>query len=242
MPYEPRTPESETDKAGPTARDRRRGYVLAALRDVPEAPPGSKMIYGGGHMIVAHYIEEATRTPFETLMQEQVFRPLGLSSARYGSLASAVGADGPWDHAMENGQPKAVEPTCGQQLQARSPAGRNLCMSMADLGRFVAVHLAGARERSNFLKPQTFTFLQNNRPPLNVSPGWPVGGGDWARGKLLWHSGSTGKNMALCHIAPEEDFAICVATNIGFDGAHGRMDELTQMVARMIQAGKFGTR
>jgi hypothetical protein len=115
-------------------------------------------------------------------------------------------------------------------------------MSMADMARFSAAHLAGARGRSSFLKPATFAFLHNPLPPLNVGTSWALGSASWARGRLLWHSGSTGRNYALCHIAPEEEFAICVAANIAFDGAHQRLDELTQWIARQIQAGRFGAR
>lgn len=242
MPFQPRTPEAETDRAGPTARERRRGYVAAALRDPPEAPPGTKSIYGGGHIIAAHYLEEAMGEPFEDLAREQVFRPLGLSSARFGSPATPGTLDAPWEHVMEGGRPKALEPQRDQFVQARSAAGRNLVMSIGDLGRFSAAHLAGARGRGGFLKPASFAFLQSPYPPLNVGMGWALGQVGWARGRVLWHSGSTGRNFALVHLLPEEGFAICVATNIAFDGLHQRLDELTQALARHVQAGRFGPR
>jgi CubicO group peptidase (beta-lactamase class C family) len=242
MPYQPRTPESVTDKLGPFAPDKRRGYVVAALRDPPEAPPGTKFIYGGGHVIVAHYAEVLMGEPYEELMREHVFRPLSMSTARFGSPASPNSTDSPWEHVMVGGKPKPIAPEPDQFIQARAPVGRNLCMSMADMGRFAAVHLAGARGRSTFLKPETFAYLHAPLPPLNVGVSWSLGQGAWARGKLLWHSGSTGRNHSLCHVVPAEDFAVCVATNISFDGMHRRLDELTQMIARFVQAGRFGPR
>lgn len=242
MPFAPSAPEAETDRQGPSARDRRRGYVIAALRDPPLAPPGAKSIYGGGHIIAAHYLEEAMGEPFEDLAREQVFRPLGLATARFGSPASPGSLDGPWEHVMEGGRPKPVEPTHDQLVQARSAAGRNLVMSMGDLGRFAAMHLAGARGRSTFLKSATFAFLHAPYPPLNVGMGWGLGQVGWARGRVLWHSGSTGRNFALVHILPDEGYAICVAATIFFDGLHPRLDELTAAMARHVQAGRFGPR
>jgi CubicO group peptidase (beta-lactamase class C family) len=242
MPYQPRTPEAVTDREGPTARDRRRGYVIAALRDPPEAPPGTKSIYGGGHIIAAHYLEETMGEPFEALAREQVFGPLGMTRARFGPPASPGTLDGPWEHVMENGRPKPVPPSRDQFVQARSPAGRNLVMSMGDLGRFVAMHLAGARGKSRFLKPETFAFLDSVLPPLNVGVGWATGRVSWARGRVLWHSGSTGRNFCLCHILPDEGFAICVAANIYFPGIHERMDALTAQLAKDVQAGRFARR
>jgi CubicO group peptidase (beta-lactamase class C family) len=47
MPYEPKTPESVTDGRARTVVGRRHEYVRAALEDPPEAPPGTKFIYGG---------------------------------------------------------------------------------------------------------------------------------------------------------------------------------------------------
>jgi CubicO group peptidase (beta-lactamase class C family) len=239
MPYQPRTPESETDKQGPLAQHKRRGYVVAALRDPPEAAPGTKSVYGGGHVIVAHHVEQLMGEPYEVLMQQQVFRPLGMTSARFGSPATPGTTDAPWEHVLEGGRPKPVAPEREQFIQARSPVGRNLCMSIVDLGKFAAVHLEGAKGRSTFLKPQTFAFLQSPLPPLNVGTGWALGQAAWARGRLLWHSGSTGRNFSLCHIVPGEEFAICVATNIAFDGAHQRLDEITQIVARHVQSKRF---
>ena len=143
---------------------------------------------------------------------------------------------------MEGGRPKPIAPAHEEFIQARAPVGRNLCMSMADMGKFAAVHLAGARGRSTFLKPETFAFLQSPLPPLGVGTGWAIGRANWAQGKILWHSGSTGRNFALCHVVPDEEFAICVATNIAFAGAHQRLDEVTQAMARHVQAGRFGSR
>jgi CubicO group peptidase (beta-lactamase class C family) len=242
MPYEPRTRESETDREGSTARERRRGYVKAALRDAPEAPPGTKSIYGGGHIVVAHHVEELMGEPYESLMRDHVFRPLGMASARFGPPASPGSVDSPWEHVLEGGKPRPVAPDGVQFIQARSPAGRNLTMSIGDLGRFAAAHLAGARGNSRFLKPATFAFLHSPLPPQNVGTSWALGQATWAKGKLLWHSGSTGRNHSLCHVVPEENFAICLATNITFDGAHQRLDELTQALAREVRAGRFGPR
>ncbi len=242
MPYAPRTPEVEADKHGALAPDERRGYVLAALRDSPEAPPATKIIYGGGHIVVAHYVDELMGASFEEMMAGHVFGPLAMSTARFGSPATPGTTDSPWEHDMQGGRPRPIAPEREQFIQARSAAGRDLVMPMADLGKFAAVHLAGARGRSTFLKPATFAFLHAPLPPLNAGGSWMIGQGGWAKGKLLWHSGSTGRNFSLCHVVPAEEFAICVASNIAFDGIHARMDELTQQIARHVQAGRFGPR
>jgi CubicO group peptidase (beta-lactamase class C family) len=239
MPYQPTTPESETDKFGNTAQLKRKGYVIAALKDKPEAPPGTKFIYGGGHILAAHYAEVFMELPYEELMREQVFVPLGMTTARFGPPATPGKIDAPWEHVIENGVVKPLAPEQDQFEQARSPAGRNLCMSIADLGRFAATHLSGAQAKSNYLKPETFTYLHTPVPSSTSGPSWGIGKVNWADGNVLWHSGSTLKNFALCHIVPEENFAMCLVTNIWYEGIHQNMDKLTIDIARFIQGGHF---
>jgi len=71
---------------------------------------------------------------------------------------------------------------------------------------------------------------------------WGLGQVGWGRGKVLWHSGSTGRNFALCHVLPEENYAICVATSIAYDGLHRKLDALTADIARRVREGRFGPR
>ncbi len=239
MPYQPRTPESETDKHGSTARLKRQGYVMAALKDPPAVKPATKLIYGGGHILAAHYVEQITGSPYEDLMRDQVFLPLAMTTARFGPPATPGKLDGLWEHSREKGITQAMKPARAAFVQARAPAGRNLCMSITDLGRFAAEHLRGAHRESAFLRPGTFSYLQTPLHGKRVAPGWFTGYPRWARGRVLHHSGSTGVNHALCHIVPEERFAVCVATNISFKGLHSRLNAITEEVARLVQDGKF---
>ena len=239
MPYQPGTPESKTDKHGHSIQDKRRGYVIAALKDKPEAKPGTKHIYGGGHILVANYVEELMGTSHEELMKEEVFRPLGMTTARFGSPASPGKLDSPWEHVIENEKIKAIAPERNQFHQARSPVGRNLCMSIIDLGKITALHLSGAKGKTNYLKPETFNYLQTSVPNTNYSPTWATGYTTWAKGKVLYHSGSTLKNLSLCHIVPEENFAICLASNIWYDGLYQHFNKLNIELAKLIQSGHF---
>lgn len=70
-----------------------RGIAAEALI----APPGSRYAYSGaGYCVVGRLAEVATKTPFETLLQERVVRPLGMTRTTYfppgGESNVAVGA------------------------------------------------------------------------------------------------------------------------------------------------------
>jgi CubicO group peptidase (beta-lactamase class C family) len=237
LAYQPRTPEAETDRRGATTADKRYEYVRAALADEPEATPGTKFIYGGGSIVAASCAERIMKRPYEELMQEYVFRRLGMTSAGFGPMATPPNhIDGPWEHIVENGAIKPLAPDATQVSQARAPAGRNVHCSVLDLGRFAAAHLQGARGKRSVVGPTTFRVLQTVVPPGHHTSAWSTARVDWARGTVFWHNGSTGKNYALVHIIPEENYATCVMTNIGGDRAIAACDETHRFLVEQAKA------
>ena len=195
----------------------------------------------GGGIIVASYAEQMTKVPYEQMMAEKLFKPLKMNRARFGTPASPgskTSADGPWEHVLQNGKVTPVAPDPAQSAQTRSPVGRNICCSVADFGRFAAVHLQGARGKSKFLKPDTFKNI-HTAVLSGHAPGWMVATVSWAKGTILWHNGTNLRNYALCHIVPQENYAICVMTNYYDDKVGAACDEVTHLLARRIKEGKF---
>jgi CubicO group peptidase (beta-lactamase class C family) len=237
LAYQPRTPEAETDRRGATPAERRFEYVRAALADEPEAPPGTKFIYGGGSIVAASAAERIMKRPYEELMRAYVFDRLAMTSAGFGPMATPPDRlDGPWEHVLEEGALKPLAPDASQAAQARAPAGRNVHCSVIDLGRFAATHLQGARGRRGLLGPATFRVLQTVVQPGHHTPAWSTARVDWARGPVLWHNGTTGKNFALVHLVPEERYATCVMTNVGGEGAEAACSEVHRLVVERAKA------
>ena len=230
MPYQPTTPESVTDARGPDAPGRRYAYVKAALADPPGAPPGTKVIYGGGPVIVASYLERKLRKPYETLMRERVFAPLAMTTAMFGNPAAVGTTDGPWEHDWKAGRFVPVAPRSAALAQARAPVGRNVVCSVIDLARFARMHLDGAQGRSAFLHPATFKVLHTPLPGDHAAPGWFVETESWAGAHTIWHNGSTGINQATCTLGVQRDFAVCVMTNAGGDPANKASDQVQYWV------------
>lgn len=233
MPFQPRTPESVTDARGKTVEDRRYEYVKAALADPPEAPPGTKQIYSGGPVIVASFLERTSHKSYEDLMRELVFIPLGMTHAGFGAQATPGKVDGTWDHVFKGDTPIPVEPQPSWALEARAPVGRNVHCSVIDLARFCAIHLAPGR----YLSRPSFDVLHTPVPPVEYGPGWRLGHVDWARGRILWHSGSMGRNHAVAHVVPAEGFATCILTNIDGDGVHAACDQVNLFMVAKLRAG-----
>ncbi|MGB1111060.1 MAG: serine hydrolase domain-containing protein [Gammaproteobacteria bacterium] len=239
MPYQPGTPEAETDRFGPSLYEKRRGYVLAALKDKPAATPGTKFIYGGGQILVANAIEQRLRKPFEALLKREIFTPLRLRTARFGDPAGDKPNQGPWAHVKQSGKLKPIAPDISQDLQARSPVGRNLSMSIGDLTRFAAEHVRGTRGDRGMMSGESWRQLHTPVAPGHHAPAWAVGATPWARGVVLYHAGSDLKNFALCHLVPRENYAICTATNVWYKGVHAHHDAIHARLAGLIHEGAF---
>ncbi len=160
FPYSPSMPIEQITARGRNGVERRYAYVRAAVSDPPQVVPGTKVIYSGGAVVVMADIEKKTKKTYEHLMRDRLFRPLGMTTAGIADhMASEGKIDAPWGHRQANGKTTPVEPDHHSPVNGRQPVGGVYC-SMADLGKFLALHLQGARGQGRLLKPQTFQVLQ----------------------------------------------------------------------------------
>ncbi len=213
FPFQPGMSMDAITAKGRNAVERRYQYVKAAIVDPPQAPPGTKTIYSGGAIVVMAYVERKTGKTYEQLMRDRLFAPLGMTTAGIADHMAFEGkVDAPWGHRQSNGKTNPVAPDHHSPINGRQPVGGGYC-SMTDLGRFLAFHLEGARGRGRLLRPETFGVLQTAAPGGGFAPGWSTEHPDWAKGKVLAHSGSTGIYLAICWVVPEEGYALCVGTN-----------------------------
>jgi CubicO group peptidase (beta-lactamase class C family) len=214
MPYAPSKDEShERFKDLDEAVKNRFTYVQNAVADKPLAKPGEKYIYSGGHVIAAHYAERLTKKPVEQLLEEYVYKRLGWTAARdHLNVTTALDrVDGPWPHVLKDGKLVPTEPL-GEHGKSRLPVG-GVCCTMTELARFLSAHLQGTKGKDGLLTAETFKRLHAAQPEgISAFNRSEV---DWAKGLCLWHHGATGDWFCMTHILPEENYAICVATNYG---------------------------
>jgi CubicO group peptidase (beta-lactamase class C family) len=239
FPYQPETSERITDGRATMLTGRRYEYVKAAVEDQPAAPPGTKVIYSGGAIVVASAAERLTRQSYESLMQRLLFKPLGMMHAGFGDTSAHGRIDGPWSHAMKDDAVTPIPPDRSQAIQTRAPVGRNVHCSVIDLARFAALHIHGAQGRSRFLRPETFRRLQTAVPPSNFAPGWAIEHPAWTKDTVLAHNGSNGQNYAVCRIVPDAGFAVCVMTNLGGDKATGACESVLDWLLARLLRGRF---
>jgi len=205
--------------------DARRLLLEGVLSQMPVAEPGTKFVYSNaGYAIAGHIAETVAGKPWEDLMRERLFEPLGMKSAGFGPPGTKDAPDQPRGHTAPG---KPVEPgPDADNPPAIGPAGTVHC-SIGDWARFVALHLGDAPEGSKLVRPETVARLQapfEGQPP-EYALGWRVVERDWAGGKALTHAGSNTLWFAVAWLAPAKHAAVLVACNQGGAEAEKACDE-----------------
>lgn len=197
-------------------RDFRAQEVAKILAEPPVSTPGTAFLYSNIGLTIAGAIAEAaTDTPWETLMQRQVFEPLGLDSAGFGPPRGTKPLDQPWGHRNLFVFKLAAKPEAdnSDNTPLIGPAG-TVHISMPDLLAFAQEHLDAPQAKGKILAKQSAIFLHT--PHLQeYAAGWVVYDRPWAGGPLIWHNGSNLAWYALLVLLPEKDLAMVFVSNDG---------------------------
>jgi CubicO group peptidase (beta-lactamase class C family) len=236
----------------------RGNFVEGLIRRPPLTKPGAKFSYSNyGYVALGVAIEGLEKKSWEAAIKERLFEPLEMGNTGFGgpdapyfsAEKAPVEADNPPQPRghFENGKVAVAF----DNVPALGPAGTVHC-SLEDWGKFVRLHLRGAKGESGLLlDPSTFkvlhkadskTFQMRDWLPSSFASGWVVTTRPWSKGKVLMHDGSNTAWFAYVWIAPEEDFAVLVACNQG--GSLGRQAaELAsqKIIASIVKSGKDET-
>jgi CubicO group peptidase (beta-lactamase class C family) len=214
-----------------TTTAQRVNLIRLTLDKKPESEPGTKFAYSNtGYAIAAAMGEKVTGKSWETLIQEELFDPLGMTSAGFGPPGTKGQVDQPWGHSPMLG--KLAVPVQGDNPPSIGPAGRVHC-TIRDWAKFISLHLRGARgEERTYLSPETFARL--HRPPSggDYADGWMVVQRPWGGGTVLSHSGSNTMWYCVVWMAPQRNFAVLSATNVGGEAAAKACDDASGAMIR----------
>jgi CubicO group peptidase (beta-lactamase class C family) len=196
------------------ARADRIAYARLGLQQAPEGPKEQTFTYSNtGYVIVGAMLEAKLGAPWETLIQQNVFDPLGMSSVGQGAPGIAGAYDQPLGHAPNaSGVLEAQAPNGdADNPSALGPAGR-VHANFEDVFKYLAAH----RDKTSFLSRESWDTLHT--PPF----GGPYAMG-WAnRNGMLWHNGSNTLWYAEVMFDSARGIAAAAATNDGRAGEMGR--------------------
>lgn len=204
---------------------RRLKVILENLKEPSSNKRGEFMYSNLGYLIAGTMLQQLTGMPWESLMKERLFKPLGMASANFGIPGTMGREDQPWGHI----KPSALTPWIPLQidnLETLGPAGTVHC-STEDWGKFISFQ---------FLKKDTslLSSLQRSRllnPNIsNYACGWGVSELDWATGLVYSHAGSNTANFSQSWTAPDMNLAILINSN----GAYKNMRTIFKNVRNSI--------
>ena len=173
--------------------EQRAAFAAWLLAQEPVAQPGTEMHYSNAAYALAGAIADRVGgRGWEELMQERVFAPLGIRSAGFGAPAQLEPGQ-PWGHTGERGA-YTPAPGFGPSTPIMRPAG-GISMTIEDLARFAAAHMAEVRGAGRVLRPETARRIHGTAP--------------------VTFAGGNGMHTAMIALRPEEQAAVVVATNAG---------------------------
>lgn len=209
-----------------TPTEQRRMLMEGVLRRPPVSKPGTEYLYSNAGVAMAGAMaEKVTGTPYEKLLTERLFKPLGMKSAGFGAPGSAKKIDQPRGHARIEEADQPVKPgKFADNPPSIAPAGTVHC-SLEDWAAFVALHLTEKRGKSPLIKPATLKKLHTPLEGQEYSLGWIVTQRPWGGGEVLTHAGSNNSWYAVVWAAPTRNFAVLIVTNQGGPEAAKACDE-----------------
>lgn len=194
----------------------------------PKVPEGSPFQYSNlGYLIAGAMIDTAAGKPWEVLMHERIFEPLGLTTAGLGPQATYGLYDAPMGHrlAADGSLSPATWGAAADVPPMLGPAG-NAHMSVIDFARWggwnasggTAPQIVTSATLGEIHRAHVQTPKMPNPPPGTPGEGeyafgWGLSKFDWADYALLSHNGSNGMNLAKILVDTKTGLAIATVTN-----------------------------
>lgn len=223
--------------------------MLNAWKDhAPATPPGKEFHYANlGYIIVGALIEKASGTPWEELITQRIYAPLGLGTAGLGAQATMGKLDAPVGHSVSDkgGITPMLWGAAADVPPAVGPAGI-AHMSVLDFAAWAGWNAGQGKRGPALVKPQTLARL--HRPVIKTGPlpnarpgtpeegeyalGWGMVKFAWAPRPLLTHNGSNGMNLATILLDTEADLGIVVVTNFPEQKANDAVREVLEALYR----------
>ena len=209
-------------------------YVETVLNLKPSSPPDTQYEYSNAGFVVAGaMLEQIAGKPWETLIQERIFNPLGMENSGFGNAARSDSGKPtqPWPHT--NGTTPFEPGPWDDNPWALGPAGTVHC-SLRDVARYLAMH--ASRETGPVIKrTETYEFLHTAVPDNNnYARGWITTRTGWSNGPAISHDGSNTMNHCSFWVAPERGAAVAAFTNCGENGREACMEAIRLVVAEYL--------
>lgn len=189
----------------------RRKAALFFLDQPMLSVPGRQTAYSNaGYVVASAVLEEVTGLTLPELLENELFRPLGLEAAL--GEPRSMGKGQPFGHIERDGEVLVYEDE-DPPIPAFLEGAGNVALSTNDYATYLGMHLCALQGRSDFLSEHTARRLHGYGENDGVGLGW--GRTDVEGQNVSFHIGGTGDFTAVMIVDDAIDRAVLAVTNIG---------------------------
>ena len=175
-------------------------------------PPGTVPAYSNyGASLAGYIVERVSGLPFEQYVEENIFKPLGMTHSTFVQPLPAALAPN-----MSNGYKQASEGPNPFEMIAPFPAG-SLSSTAADMSRFMLAHLQdGQLGGARILRPETARLMHSRLFALDpAANGMCYGFYEESRNgrRIIGHGGDTVYFHSDLHLIPDAGVGFFVSYN-----------------------------
>jgi D-alanyl-D-alanine carboxypeptidase len=192
--------------------------IVAGMRSA--SAPGERFAYSqSGYVLAGALLEHAGAAPFATLLERDLFTPLGMETARHGALAALALEHAAVVYERVDGELRTKD----LRFEPFVHPAAGLNASVRDLVAFAVALDAGRVLPRAALDVLWTESTPRSGPPSGYGLGWVVDALDGHR-----RAGHEGGGAAWFWHFPDERLSVIVLTNLN----GGRNDELVDALAR----------
>ncbi len=196
------------------ARAQRNEVAAWAFQQPPVAERGSYSYSNIGFAMAGAMIERAYGSPFEAVIQAQLFDPLGVDRAGWGPQTAPGASDNPVPHSWNGG---GWVPCEGCDNPPWLSAAGRMHVPLDQWARIIQEMMVAENGESTLVSQATGGLLATGVVPMNQSSeygyGWVVLDREWAHGDAFTHTGSNTINHSMAWGAHNRDVAFLAVTN-----------------------------
>ncbi|WP_444922122.1 serine hydrolase domain-containing protein [Microbulbifer sp. CnH-101-G] len=208
--------QAEHPKKGKQRIQHRYNWVVEILNSPLSLNPGESFSYSNvGYTVAGVIAETVTGQSWEELIEQEVFKPLGIESAGFGPPGERNRVNvisQPRGHIeLPEGKYSVGIGNEADNSPIMGPAG-SVHMSLQDLSQYAFEHLQGIKGNGSLLNKETYQLIHT--PALNLySFGWVQSTfGDETH---IWHNGSNTYWYSYVGLFPSRDLVITFSSNDG---------------------------
>jgi CubicO group peptidase (beta-lactamase class C family) len=224
-----------SNNAPGTLMQKRRAWAEELLSQPPEFAAGTLSYSNMGFTVAGAMLESRAQMPYETLLRNRLFAPLGMVHSGFGTPGTAGALDQPLGHTSRSSGYDPVQPTpANENILAITPAGL-VHVTLDDFAAYLQAHLAGERGGTGILTSDSWQVLHTAVGPA-YALGWEVVSNlQGLNAAGFGHNGSNGRWFAQMWFSPSADVGLLVVTNGGGDRASTALKVLDgQLRARIV--------